>query len=176
MTIIFFIQQVLSMLNALDNDSPIKSGDLQSSIGYCKLVLAQLEQIKAFVQDLHDLRQLKLGTLVLAKEPFNIVRSIQWICESFACELKMNSLQLVAKVGGFLIYDSNGYVERKTKKFMPELIGDENRFKQVMFNLVKNAIKFTDHGVIEISANFDHRKRLLRVTVRDTGIGISKHE
>ena len=54
-----------------------------------------------------------------------------------------------------------------------KLYGDGRRLKQVLMNLVKNALKFTKSGKIEINACFlDHPDNLMVVHVRDTGIGI----
>ena len=59
---------------------------------------------------------------------------------------------------------------------MPKLKGDERRFQQVMINLVKNAIKFTKKGEIQIKACYNREKRLLIVHVQDTGIGIAAED
>jgi signal transduction histidine kinase len=59
------------------------------------------------------------------------------------------------------------------------LIGDQMRLNQVLLNLVDNAIKFTDHGVIHISArndSFDGDKDTWTLQVQDTGRGISERE
>ncbi len=53
---------------------------------------------------------------------------------------------------------------------LPEVAGDENRLQQVLHNLVGNAVKFTDHGSVTVSASRDGEQVELRVT--DTGIGI----
>jgi two-component system sensor histidine kinase/response regulator len=64
---------------------------------------------------------------------------------------------------------------------VPEvLMGDGARFKQILANLVSNAIKFTDRG--QVSVRFEPEGRIhetrpcLRMTVADTGIGIPKHK
>ena len=51
---------------------------------------------------------------------------------------------------------------------------DRNKIEQILFNLLDNAIKFTREGTITVSVIEDHAGELLRVAVRDTGIGISE--
>lgn len=53
-----------------------------------------------------------------------------------------------------------------------DLIGDELRLKQILINLVKNAIKFTKKGWIKIIATYDQEAELLKVHVSDNGKGI----
>jgi len=63
---------------------------------------------------------------------------------------------------------------------LPEvLIGDKHRIKQVLFNLMSNAIKFTDQGSIDLSValvDLTDEEAILRWTVKDTGIGLSKDQ
>jgi CheY-like chemotaxis protein len=55
-------------------------------------------------------------------------------------------------------------------------MGDITRIKQVLFNLISNAIKFTNEsGTITLKAYFDVQTNLLHIEVLDTGIGISPH-
>ena len=56
------------------------------------------------------------------------------------------------------------------------LLGDQVRLKQVLINLTKNALKFTVRGKITIQAAFDYESEMLRVSVTDTGKGISTQE
>lgn len=60
---------------------------------------------------------------------------------------------------------------------LPELLlGDQVRLKQILINLVKNAIKFTYHGNICVSAGFDLEEEILAVEVRDDGAGIATED
>ena len=56
---------------------------------------------------------------------------------------------------------------------MPDwVVGDPTRLRQVLMNLVGNAVKFTDAGRVELGLRYDAGDGVLRVAVRDTGIGI----
>ena len=60
---------------------------------------------------------------------------------------------------------------------MPKLYGDRRRFKQVVINLIKNAIKFTNTGMIEVKACYRQApENLLIVHIKDSGKGISKED
>ena len=60
---------------------------------------------------------------------------------------------------------------------MPELlVGDEQRMKQVIYNLVKNAIKFTTKGLILLIASYDRPQGQIVIKVSDTGKGIAAEE
>src|SRR5690606_37748357 len=59
------------------------------------------------------------------------------------------------------------------------IIGDPLRLKQILTNLVNNAIKFTDHGEVVVRVMLDdmkHNMAAIKVTVSDTGIGLTKEQ
>ena len=63
---------------------------------------------------------------------------------------------------------------------VPQMIlGDEMRLRQILVNLLGNAVKFTNHGEVVLSlcsSSFDSTTVELHFSVRDTGIGISKRK
>ncbi|MCR5788893.1 MAG: response regulator [Lachnospiraceae bacterium] len=52
------------------------------------------------------------------------------------------------------------------------LYGDEIRIRQIMLNIINNAIKYTNEGSVKIRVSFDHQKERFHIEVSDTGIGI----
>lgn len=64
-----------------------------------------------------------------------------------------------------------------TKFVVPETLhGDNIRLKQVLINLVKNALKFTRNGLVRIFSTFDEEVGLLKTEVIDNGTGIRKED
>ena len=59
---------------------------------------------------------------------------------------------------------------------LPKVLGDERRFKLVLMNLVKNAIKFTFNGTILIKLGYDSQKKMLKGQISDTGVGIANED
>src|SRR4029077_1992968 len=59
------------------------------------------------------------------------------------------------------------------QKDLPTLVTDRQKVKQILLNLLSNALKFTHHGGVTISAHADKRDRTVQLLVSDTGIGIA---
>ena len=60
---------------------------------------------------------------------------------------------------------------------MPEkILSDEKRLKQVLFNLIGNAVKFTFSGEISLNFDFERMTNTLKVNVRDSGVGIKQED
>ncbi len=65
----------------------------------------------------------------------------------------------------------------KVSKDIPSILhGDEIRVRQVMLNLINNAIKYTHEGTVAVDVSFDDNTDMLRVIVSDTGIGIKNED
>ncbi|MCP4134390.1 MAG: response regulator [bacterium] len=110
-------------------------------------------RLAALVNDILDFSKLKNCDILLSRGPVDM-RMIADTVLTLSEQLK-GTKDLVLK---------NSIAE------VPPVLGDENRLQQVLLNLVGNAVKFTESGYVEITAeSFD---RWVRVAVSDTGIGI----
>lgn len=114
------------------------------------------------INDILDFSKLEAGKLVIENINFDIKNLIEEI-------IKANSSTAVAKE-----IELNYTFSSTIPQF---LLGDPNRLKQVLNNLISNAIKFTEHGEISLKVknieNIDEHVKL-EFSVTDTGIGISE--
>ena len=138
-------------------------------------MLSQSEFLKAFVGDLLDLQQIKFGRIEFQNAVFSPVALLQNIYEIFAPQANTRQIKLTVRIG-------NTNVEQLgapwNEQLMPRLIGDERRLKQVIINLVRNAIKFTKACGEIIIRVYYHEAPLngLFVQVIDTGVGFAAEE
>ncbi|WP_429886626.1 PAS domain S-box protein [Geoalkalibacter halelectricus] len=113
------------------------------------------------LNDILDFSRMEVGKLPLDKEPFNPSRIVKEVAGIFQANAKAKNVDL-----GLELADD-----------LPEVIGDPGRLRQVLFNLVGNAVKFTEQGrvIIAVNAQPDEAapgKLALCFGVQDTGIGI----
>ena len=102
------------------------------------------------------------GAFSLSPTPFDPNETFDLICSSFQPQIQHKKLQL-------------SYATTNDEK-LPKLVGDGKRFQQVVINLVKNAMKFTYHGSIQIKASYCNIQSLIKVSVIDTGTGIAAQD
>ena len=61
------------------------------------------------------------------------------------------------------------------QKLLPQfLVGDQTRLKQILINLVKNALKFTPRGFVRIVSSYDEDTEMLKIHIVDNGKGVRK--
>jgi len=109
------------------------------------------------VNDVLDLSKLEAGKMELHPEPTNIAKLVKGITTSFEIAAMRTSVVLHLEV-----------------EEMPYLKLDPQRIRQILFNLVGNAMKFTDRGVITVHAAY--KDGVFTMSVTDTGCGIAKED
>ena len=122
------------------------------------------EALLVIINDVLDYSKIEAKKLDLHPEPFNLKRAIEEV---------MMLLQPSARDKGLVLsldYDV----------FLPDmLVGDPGRLRQIMTNLIANAVKFTNEGHVIIRAtgvpDHDAGKISLHVSIEDTGIGIPEN-
>ncbi|HEX2835599.1 MAG TPA: response regulator [Thermoanaerobaculia bacterium] len=127
---------------------------------YAELIRSSAENLLAIVNDVLDLSRVEAGKLTIEPIDFDLDELIDSVCEQFAARASEKRLKLRFHV------DLN---------VVRALRGDSQRIRQVLLNLVGNAVKFTDRGEITVSVlQSEHGEESvqLRFVVTDTGIGI----
>jgi PAS domain S-box-containing protein len=115
------------------------------------------------INDILDFSRIEAGKMDIAQAPFNLRRCLQGAVDIFAlpAEHKNLALDLEFRIDG-----------------AETVIGDGDRLRQLLFNLVGNALKFTNQGSIRVVVTaaddgaVNDQQRLFRIDVSDTGIGI----
>lgn len=129
-------------------------------------ILRSAKALIAIINDILDLSKIEAGKLKVQKEPIDI--------RELADELQNIFYVKVQEKGLEFVIDFSDNIPNA-------LFIDEIRIRQILLNLVGNAIKFTEHGKIHISfnavANPTHDSTMdLHVSVKDTGIGVNKED
>jgi two-component system sensor histidine kinase BarA len=128
---------------------------------YLGTIEKSADSLLAIINEILDFSKIEAGKLVLENIPFNLRDLLQDTLTILAPAAHAKQLELLS-----LVY-------RDTPL---SLIGDPLRLKQVLTNLVSNAIKFTRAGTIVIRAMLEDEsadRAQLRISVQDTGIGLS---
>ncbi|MCL9782598.1 CHASE3 domain-containing protein [Vibrio sp. S4M6] len=126
-----------------------------------KIIVESGQHLMTILNDILDFSKIEGGKLELEKIPFrwdDIVTPIQGTIEPLAKE-KGIAFNVDNKVAGEI-----------------EFTGDIVRLRQVVYNLVGNATKFTEIGSVSISATINQADRRLHIEVSDTGVGISEEK
>jgi len=128
---------------------------------YAETIQTSGRALLTILNDILDLSKIESQKLNLVEEPFDPRSVIEGVCELMASTASEKDLGLEV------------FVEEGS----PDIVhGDGQRTSQILLNLVSNAIKFTQAGVVSISFSTeptDEGRVLLRFAVRDTGIGIA---
>ncbi len=151
--ILGFSQTILS-----ETDNPEFKNKLEA-------ILASGRTLLSLINDILDLSKIETGRLEIVNTPVNLLNIIKEIRQVFSEKISNKSLNFKIKV------DEN----------IPNaLMLDEIRIRQILFNLVGNAIKFTDKGFVRLkvycrnSAIKEHKQIIIEI--EDTGIGIPKKD
>ncbi|SHK78517.1 hybrid sensor histidine kinase/response regulator [Rhodothermus profundi] len=117
------------------------------------------ETLLTILNDILDFSKIEAGRLELENIDFNLQETIEDVITLFAPRAAAKQLELIC------------FIEEQAL----EVQGDPHRLRQVLSNLIGNAIKFTERGEVVVEAELeklDERRAYWCISVRDTGIGI----
>ena len=126
-------------------------------------IIAGGRSLLRLINDAIDFAKLEDGQLSLEPKPTDCAKLLHDFVDSFRDVRHIQSIKL-----------------RCLTSEMPTLLIDPKRIRQILFNLEDNAVKFTQHGFVEVRATFyrnaDGDTGTLRIEVEDSGIGISRED
>ena len=128
---------------------------------YASTVQSSAQSLLVIINDILDFSRLAAGNMILAPAPFDMRQTITEVMALFEAQTFAKGLNLLLR------YHAGAPVH---------LVGDAVRVRQVMTNLVGNAVKFSERGAIEVTVECQARtasEAVMRVEVKDTGIGIA---
>ncbi|MDQ8202841.1 ATP-binding protein [Pelagicoccus sp. SDUM812003] len=124
---------------------------------YVETIRYSADSLLAIIDDILDIAKIEAGQLEISTGPINLIECVEETVQLFApdCAKKGLELHLVIAPGVPGIVDT-----------------DASRLRQVLVNLIGNAIKFTKSGGAIVSVDYEHSQQKLAVSIEDTGIGI----
>ncbi|WP_371229282.1 PAS-domain containing protein [Roseovarius sp. 2305UL8-3] len=108
------------------------------------------------INDMLDLAKIDAGKLVIERQPVSLTEAVKLVVEQFANSADENALELTAETHGETV------------------LGDMLRLRQVLINLVGNALKFTEQGYVRIHTR--ERGKCVEIAVEDSGPGIPEDQ
>ena len=129
---------------------------------YLNVINNSSHSLLTIINDILDFSKIEAGAMKLDPTPFNLRNAIDDVMALLATKARTKGLELIVDYAPDLQRD---------------FYGDVGRIRQVITNLIDNAIKFTDTGMIVLTVRTQigaDRQCALTVSVKDTGIGISK--
>ncbi|MBQ6622543.1 MAG: response regulator [Mogibacterium sp.] len=130
---------------------------------YLKKIGASADHLLSIINDILDMSRIESGRMVLRREPFSLYGVLEQVNTIIGGQCREKGLRYESKVNGRL---ADCY------------FGDDMKLRQIMINILGNAVKFTPEGgtvcfITEEIAGYEGRATI-RMTFRDTGIGMSR--
>ncbi|WP_133512510.1 ATP-binding protein [Candidatus Thiosymbion oneisti] len=129
---------------------------------YVDSIVSSAEVLQALIGDVLDLSKIEAKKLHLESVAFDLRGGMREVCAALETQALAKGLEVILRID---------------PRLPDRMIGDKLRIRQILFNLIGNAIKFTDRGEVRVHASLCpsdelmHRPHLL-LEVLDTGIGI----
>jgi signal transduction histidine kinase/CheY-like chemotaxis protein len=128
---------------------------------FANTIQMSAEALLAVINDILDFSRMEMGRLDFDNQPFDVGQLVEGVLDILAPRLVGKDIDLASYVAPGLA---------------GTFLGDEGRIRQVLLNLVGNAIKFTEHGSVVVTVSLENapdQRQAIRFEVKDTGIGIA---
>ncbi|PTQ89224.1 PAS domain-containing hybrid sensor histidine kinase/response regulator [Agitococcus lubricus] len=140
-------------------DTPLN----QEQREYLDMVQSSAMALLTLINDILDFSKIEAGKILLDPRSFKLRALIREVLRPFSLRAQEKGLALIAEID---------------EQIPPYLVCDDVRLRQVLVNLIGNALKFTEQGEVKLNITcqaIDKEQAQLTVSVSDTGIGIEAH-
>ncbi len=124
---------------------------------YLSTIHASGEHLMTLINDILDLSKIEAGQMTLEKRSFAIAPLLAQVISTLKLKTEQNNLELSLKIDGSI---------------PAHIVNDETRLRQVLINIIGNAVKFTKQGGVMLVARMAPSGQQLQFDVVDTGVGI----
>ncbi|MCK6592301.1 MAG: ATP-binding protein, partial [Polyangiaceae bacterium] len=115
------------------------------------------KNLLSLINDILDISRIEAGKMPVHFGEFRVSEVVPELVAELDSMIARSKLEIITKLGE-----------------VPLLRSDRQKVKQILLNLITNALKFTPKGSVTITTGYDAEKRVLFASVSDTGIGISE--
>jgi signal transduction histidine kinase len=115
------------------------------------------QHLLALINDILDITRIEAGRMPLNLSSFEVPELVNEVMSELEPIIKRSALRVTAKM----------------PKTLKPVKSDRQKVKQIVLNLLSNALKFTPAGTVTIGASYDQHKRWVAISVQDTGLGIA---
>ncbi|TAH38970.1 MAG: response regulator [Bacteroidetes bacterium] len=153
------LNAIVGMTRLLSDNNP-----KPDQINYLNAISKSSENLMAIINDILDITKIEAGRIQLYSIPFEIKPIIQSLYDNFILKAQEKNIRYKVSID---------------ESVPPVLVGDPLRLVQILSNVINNAIKFTDEGVVELNctthgySKSDGNSIRLFFSIKDTGIGIA---
>jgi PAS domain S-box-containing protein len=152
---------IIGMLNLLRREETLT----EKQLGYLNTATQSSKSLMMLINDILDLSKIEAGHLEIESLPMSLMDNFSQVANSMAARAMEKNVEVVLDISG---------IQHTT------VSGDALRLRQILNNLISNAIKFTDRGEIVISAKTSVDSMtgeiILESSVKDSGIGIDANK
>ncbi len=136
----------------------------ENILGYARDIQSAGKTLLALINDILDFSKIESGKMEIIPAEYNVRDLVEDLVNMVSFRARGKGLNLEAKINPHLPV---------------HLYGDELRLKQIITNILTNAVKYTEKGYVTLAVDYeklDKKHIMLRVSVKDTGIGIKSED
>lgn len=140
--------------------SELGETDLTEDQAHClKIIEESGSVLLGTINDVLDLSRIEAGQLLVDEQPYELRALVEAACSLYGARAREKGLDLTLQV---------------QENLAPVLVGDAVRLRQVLHNLIANAVKFTAKGGVRVQVRSDLGGSRMVISVQDTGPGIDR--